>query len=154
MKKITVMDAAHTKRDKDAAEDYVPIGDAAERSGCGIETIRFYEKIGVLPEARRTEGDRRAYNSADIARISFIRRARDLGFSLDEVRSLLALAEGSKDACAKVQAITAHHLAEIAAKIAALNAMQTVLADLAQQCARGEVEACPLIEALSKSHRL
>lgn len=127
----------------------VPIGRAAERSGCGIETIRFYEKIGVVPKARRTEGDRRVYTNAEVARIAFIRRARELGFSLDEVRSLLALAEGHSDACGKVQSIATHHLGEVAAKIATLTAMQTVLSGLVAQCERGGVGECPLIDALS-----
>ncbi|OYV88816.1 MAG: hypothetical protein B7Z57_14470 [Acidiphilium sp. 37-60-79] len=73
----------------------VPIGIVAVRSGCGIETIRFYEKAGVLPRARRAENGRRVYDNRDVARITFIRRARELGFSLSEVRGLLALAEGN-----------------------------------------------------------
>ncbi|MBV1702977.1 MAG: helix-turn-helix domain-containing protein [Hyphomicrobiales bacterium] len=127
----------------------MPIGNAAARSGCAIETIRFYEKMGILPKAHRTMSERRVYNDADIARISFIRRARELGFSLDQVRSLLTLAEGHSGACEKVHPIAAHHLDEIVTKITALNAMRQVLADLVAQCARGNVSACPLIGVLS-----
>ena len=134
----------------DASECWESIGVAAARSGCGIETIRFYEKTGVIPKVRRSGNERRIYNQADIARIAFIRRARELGFSLDEIRSLLALAAGSTDACGKVRSIAAHHLDEVAAKIAALTAMQKVLATLVAQCTSGDMRHCPLIDVLSE----
>ncbi|MDE2343735.1 MAG: helix-turn-helix domain-containing protein [Betaproteobacteria bacterium] len=127
----------------------VPIGIVAGLSGCGIETIRFYEKAGVLPRARRTESGRRVYDDRDIARITFIRRARELGFSLNEVRGLLALAEGNGEACEKVQSVALRHLDEIAAKISDLTTMQAVLNALIARCEQGDDAACPLIAALS-----
>jgi MerR family mercuric resistance operon transcriptional regulator len=135
------------------ADPGVPIGVVAQRSGCGIETIRFYERAGVLPRAMRTESGRRVYDDTDIARITFIRRTRELGFSLDEVRGLLALADGSPDACGQVQSLAQHHLDEIAAKIADLKVMQTVLGALITQCAQGDDIACPLIAALSNDRQ-
>ncbi|HQT65664.1 MAG: hypothetical protein B7Z71_05230 [Acidocella sp. 21-58-7] len=131
----------------------IPIGIVAGRSGCGIETIRFYEKAGVLPRARRSEGGRRVYDDRDVARITFIRRARELGFSLNEVRGLLALAEGNGDACEKVQSITLRHLDDIAAKISDLTTMQAVLNALVTRCAEGDNTACPLIDTLSNDRQ-
>jgi len=135
------------------AKQSVPIGIVSQRSGCSIDTIRFYEKAGVLPQALRTESGRRTYNEGDVARITFIRRARELGFSLDEVRGLLALAEGSGDACEQVQSLAQYHLNEIVTKIADLTTMQTVLGALVTQCAEGNNVACPLIAALSDDRR-
>ncbi|HQT90023.1 MAG TPA: MerR family DNA-binding protein, partial [Acidiphilium sp.] len=89
----------------------------------------------------------------DIARITFIRRTRELGFSLDEVRGLLALADGSPDACGQVQSLAQHHLDEIEAKIADLKVMQTVLGGLITQCAQGDDIVCPLIASLSNDQQ-
>ncbi|MGC9270904.1 MerR family transcriptional regulator [Acidiphilium sp.] len=132
-----------------SADPALPIGAVARRSGCSIETIRFYEKSGVLPRALRTEGGRRVYDRSDVARITFIRRARELGFSLDAVRDLLALADGRRDACEQVQSLAQHHLEEIIGKINDLTRMQTVLGALITRCAQGDDTACPLIAALS-----
>lgn len=126
---------------------HLAIGIVAQKSGCNIETIRFYEKAGVLPQAMRAENGRRVYNNTDISRITFIRRARELGFSLDEVRGLLTLAEGSVDVCDLVQSTAQLHLNDIVSKIADLTIMQTVLGDLISQCEKGDI-TCPLIAAL------
>lgn len=131
----------------------VPIGVVARQSGCGIETIRFYEKAGILPRAQRTESGRRIYDEGDVARITFIRRARELGFSLDDVRGLLRLAEGNEDACEKVQSVAQHHLDEIAVKIADLMTMQTVLGALVVRCEQGDNAICPLITALADNRQ-
>ena len=131
----------------------VSVGTAAERSGCSIETIRFYEKAGVLPRAQRTESGRRIYDERDVARITFIRRAREFGFSLDKVRGLLRLAEGNEDACRKIQLAAQRHLDEIAVKIADLMTMQTVLGALVVRCEEGDNTTCPLITALSDNRQ-
>lgn len=131
----------------------VPIGLVSRRSGCSIDTIRFYEKTGILPQPRRTEAGRRVFDESDIARITFVRRARELGFSLDEVRGLLALAEGTGDSCDQVRSLARHHLDEIATRIADLTTMQTVLDALVAQCAQGTNPTCPLITALSDDRR-
>jgi MerR family mercuric resistance operon transcriptional regulator len=136
-----------------SAKQSVPIGIVSQRSGCSIDTIRFYEKAGVLPQALRTESGRRTYNEEDVARITFIRRARELGFSLDEVRGLLALAEGSGDACEQVQSLAQYHLNEIVTKIADLTTMKAALGALVTQCVQGNNVACPLIAALSDDRR-
>ena len=130
----------------------IPIGALAARTRCNVETIRFYEKIGVLENPARTEGGHRAYGRRHIERLTFIRRARELGFTLDEVRALLRLAEASDVPCAEVKDLAAAHLAEVRIKIADLRAMQTALTALIVQCdVRGDaadLPGCPLIETL------
>ncbi|OYV67466.1 MAG: transcriptional regulator [Acidiphilium sp. 21-66-27] len=100
----------------------MPIGTVARRAGCGIDTIRFYEKIGILQRPRRTESGRRVYGTADIARLTFVCRARELGFSLDEVRSLLSLAERDERRCDDVKQAAIRHRQDVRRKIADLRA--------------------------------
>ena len=130
----------------------IPIGALAARTRCNVETIRFYEKIGVLEKPARTEGGHRAYARAHVERLTFVRRARELGFTLDEVRALLGLAEASDVPCAEVKRLATTHLVEVRTKIADLRAMQKALTALIAQCnARGDADdqlGCPLIETL------
>jgi MerR family mercuric resistance operon transcriptional regulator len=136
----------------DAVGPLIPIGALAARTRCNIETIRFYEKIGVLSKPARTEGGHRAYGPAHVERLTFVRRARELGFTLDEVRALLRLAEASDVPCGEVKDLAAIHLTEVETKIADLRAMQKALTALIAQCdARGDAAdqpGCPLIETL------
>jgi MerR family mercuric resistance operon transcriptional regulator len=128
----------------------IQIGELSRRTGCNIETIRYYERICLLPTPVRSAGRYRVYDSADVRRLAFIRRARELGFTLDEVRTLLALsANDAQGACAEVRELAARHLAEVRAKIVDLRAMERVLADAVRRCAAGELPGCPVIEALS-----
>lgn len=128
----------------------VPIGTVAQRAGCGIDTIRFYEKIGVLQRPRRTESGRRIYGAAEIARLTFICRARELGFSLDEVRGLLSLAERDERRCEDVKQAAIRHRQDVRRKIADLRAVEATLGTLIRQCEAGGPAECPLIEALSQ----
>lgn len=126
------------------------IGELSRRSGCNVETIRYYERIGLLPRPLRNASRYRLYSADDVGRLTFVRRARELGFSLDEVRTLLALsAERNEDACSDVREVAANHLVDVRAKIADLRAMARVLADAVRQCDAGEVPGCPLINTLS-----
>jgi MerR family mercuric resistance operon transcriptional regulator len=128
------------------------IGELSRRTGCNIETIRYYERIGLLPKARREKGGRfRRYDNDDIARLRFIRRARQLGFTLDEVRGLLRLvaAEG-EDVRSEARTLVAAHVADIRAKVADLQAMERVLTEALCECKAGRDTRCPLIEVLSK----
>src|SRR6266404_1794655 len=128
----------------------IQIGELSRRTGCNIETIRYYERIALLRAPVRSAGRYRVYDSADVRRLAFIRRARELGFTLDEVRTLLALsANDAQGACAEVRELAASHLAEVRAKITDLRAMERVLADAVRRCAAGELPGCPVIEALS-----
>jgi MerR family mercuric resistance operon transcriptional regulator len=133
----------------------LPIGELSRRTGVNIETIRYYERIKMLPAPPRTASGRRVYGPTETRAIAFIRRSRELGFTLNEVRTLLGLSVGNgQGACAEVREIAAKHLAEVKAKIADLKAMQGVLADAVRRCDGGETPGCPLIETLSRSSRL
>lgn len=128
------------------------IGRIAAQAGVGIDTIRFYERRGLLPEPSRTESGYRLYPPATISRLHFIRRAKALGFSLDEIATLLALqdAGGPKS---EVKAITRRKLDQVEAKIADLERMRDVLRELDRDCTgAGDVDGCPIIEALSDDH--
>lgn len=129
--------------------DRLTIGDLAKATGTKVETIRYYERIGLLPAPARTAGNYRAYAAGHLGRLSFIRRARDLGFSLDQVRELLALAGQRQRSCEKVDAIAREHLAEVERKIADLAALRRELSDIIGQCRQGTVAECRIIEALA-----
>ena len=134
-----------------SASGDIAIGELSRRTQCNIETIRYYERIGLLPKARREKGGRfRRYDGDDVARLRFIRRSRQLGFTLDEVRALLRLAAGDGEkARAGVRSLAAAHVAEIRAKIADLQAMERVLMQAICECGSGNLPKCPLIEVLS-----
>lgn len=123
------------------------IGELARSTATKVETIRFYEKIGLLAAPARTEGNYRDYGQPHLARLSFVRRARDLGFTLDQVRALLALSERDRS-CGAVDAVAREHLAEIDRKIADLRALRRELDDLIGQCSQGSISTCRIIEAL------
>ena len=126
------------------------IGELSRRTRVNIETIRYYERIEMLPPPPRTASGRRIYGPAETRALAFIRRARELGFTLGEIRALLALSgEGGSESCAEVRELAAAHLAEIRAKIADLTAMERVLADAVERCDAGEAPGCPVLDALS-----
>ena len=128
----------------------IQIGELSRRTGCNIVTIRYYEQIALLPEPARSAGRYRVYDTSAVRRLAFIRRARELGFTLDEVRTLLSLsADDGQDTCANVREVAERPLADVRAKIADLRAMEDVLADAVRRCAAGEVSGCPIIDALS-----
>jgi len=130
----------------------IAIGELSRRTQCNIETIRYYERIGLLLRPRR-EGKFRRYDGDDVSRLKFIRRARQLGFTLDEVRGLLLLsAAGGEHVRAKVRTIAAAHVADIRNKIADLQGMERVLADAICKCEAAKLPKCPLIEVLSADH--
>ena len=124
------------------------IGDLSRRTGCKVETIRYYERIGVMPEPARTPGGHRQYGAGHLRRLAFIRRSRALGFTLDSVRGLLSFVDGSERTCEDVLALTQAHLAETRRKIDDLRKIERVLADMAAECVGGTVPACPIIDAL------
>ncbi|HKF61133.1 MAG TPA: helix-turn-helix domain-containing protein [Dongiaceae bacterium] len=124
------------------------IGALSRRTGVNIETIRFYERIGILAKPPRSAAGHRIYSQAQLMRLGFVRRSRELGFSLDEVRRLLKLVDGGRYTCAEVKTITLDHLAEIRRKIADLRRLERTLAATAGKCRGGKVPECPVIEAL------
>jgi MerR family mercuric resistance operon transcriptional regulator len=122
----------------------------AEAAGVNVETIRFYQRKGLMQEPKRPLGSIRRYGGADFARVRFIKSAQRLGFSLDEVQDLLKLEDGSH--CTEAREQAERKLADVRAKLAELQRIEAVLQDLVQRCcaASGEVR-CPMIEALRET---
>ncbi len=131
----------------------LPIGELSRRTGCNIETIRYYERIGILPSPLR-RGRFRRYAFADVRRLAFIRRARELGFPLDTIRTLLALAAGGGHSCDQARQMAEVQLGEVRVKLRDLERMAIVLSDLVKACEKGDASGCPLLEALSTETRL
>lgn len=125
------------------------IGDLGKATGTKVETIRFYEKTGLLPAPARTAGNYRIYDRDHLNRLSFIRRARDLGFSLDQVKALLSLSDDKNRSCHAVDDIAKAHLAEVERKITDLTSLHTELSRLITQCSCGTIADCRIIESLS-----
>ena len=124
-------------------------GDLARATGCNIETIRYYEKTGLLPDPPRTDAGYRVYSAAHATRLRFILRARELGFSMEDIRCLLGLDDGSAPTCAEVKDRTERHLADVRAKIADLERIEAVLEKTAAQCSGGQVPDCPVLKTLA-----
>jgi MerR family mercuric resistance operon transcriptional regulator len=120
----------------------------ARRTGCNLETVRYYEKVGLLPEPPRTTSGYRSYDTSHERRLRFVLRARELGFSLDEIRELLRLVDERDQQCAEARAIAAAHLDDVRARMTDLRRMERVLKDVVTQCADGTLPECPLIETL------
>lgn len=129
------------------------IGALSKRIGVNIETIRFYERIGILPKPPRTVGGHRIYGHDHSKRLCFVRRSRELGFSLDEVRVLLQLVDGGRYTCAEVKAVTLDHLADVHRKIADLRRLERALAAMAAKCRGGKVPDCPIVDVLYDARR-
>lgn len=125
----------------------LPIGDAARQSGVTIETIRYYEREGVVPPPDRSASGRRLYDAAGIARLRFIKRCRDLGFSLSVTKTLLELSREGDAACSEVKAVAESHRAEVRRKIADLNELEAALGELISGCAVGR-KGCPALRTL------
>lgn len=125
------------------------IGVLAARTGTKVETIRFYERSGLLPAPARTRGNYRAYEPSHLRRLGFIRRARDLGFSLDQVRELVALADDRSSSCVAVDEIARGHRAEVERKIRDLQALRDELDRMLGHCGCNTIAGCRIIETLS-----
>lgn len=127
------------------------IGELARRTGVNVETIRYYERAGIVPAPPRTEGGHRAYDTGFVRRLTFVARARRLGFSLQEIRSLLRLVDANSLTCADVRELTLSHADEIRRKIADLRQLESTLSALADQCHGQRVPECPVLEQLFES---
>ena len=128
---------------------HLTIGRLASATGVNVETIRYYERAGLIAPPARTEGNYRSYREDDVVRLRFIRRTRGLGFSLDQVRALLGIAVQQDRDCGTVDAIATAHLAEVDRKITDLMALRRELADAVASCAGGTVAECPILDAFS-----
>lgn len=125
------------------------IGELGRRTDTRVETIRYYEREGLIAAPDRTAGNYRRYGPAHLARLSFIRRSRDLGFTLDQVRDLLALADDPDRPCREVDAIATGHVAAIDRKIADLQALRDELVRLLADCGRSTIGECRIVDALA-----
>ena len=126
-------------------------GALAREAGVNVETIRYYENIGLMPEPLRTANSYRVYDEADLKRLSFIRRCRELGFSLDEVRGLLGLVDGGDYTCAEVRDLSIVRLGDVRQKIRDLRKMERTLKEMVSQCNGGLVPECPIVDRLYTS---
>lgn len=124
------------------------IGALAKGTGVNLETIRYYERIGLMPAPPRTAGGHRVYGRDHLKRLAFVRRARELGFGLDEIRTLLGLVDGGDRNCAEVREITLRHLAQVRSKIEDLARLERSLADMAARCTGDTMPDCPVIDVL------
>lgn len=132
--------------------EVLTIGRLAVATGTNVETIRFYEKNGILPPPARTEGNYRSYEPTHLNRLSFIRRARDLGFSLEQVKALLDLSDDRSRSCAAVDDLAKVHRDEVERKIRDLEALKAELDRIIDGCSHGTVAECRIIESLSPSY--
>lgn len=124
------------------------IGEAARRSDVNIETIRYYERIGLLPTPHRSAGGHRLFDTAMLKRLCFVRRARRLGFSLEEIGTLLSMVDREDYTCAEVHRLTIEHLAEVRRKLADLGELEKALSAMAADCDRGDVPDCAIVDVL------
>lgn len=124
------------------------IGAFSRRTGVNVETIRYYERIGLLPKPPRTSGHHRVYDPSHVQRLRFIRRSRELGFALDEIRTLLVLAERGEEACAETKDLALRHLADVRGKIASLKRLDRALREMTSACQPGQQSFCPILGAL------
>ena len=153
MKEHSLTSSAHKQHIGPAQERYIGIGELARESGCKPETVRYYERIGLLPSALRNEGNQRRYTHTSIRRLTFIRHARDFGFTIEAVRELLQMADVPTMPCEEVDTLAKRHLAEVEARLARLTALRNELQRMIGQCAGGSIGQCHIIDVLS-DHRL
>jgi MerR family mercuric resistance operon transcriptional regulator len=126
----------------------IAISELSRLTGVNIETIRYYEKIKMLPAPLRAEGGHRVYGAKEMRLFVFIRRGRELGFTLDEIRALLNLGEPGKASCGEVQQIASHHLTYIRSKIDDLVKLEKLLTKTIARCSGGKVPDCPVLDIL------
>jgi Cu(I)-responsive transcriptional regulator len=127
---------------------YYSIGQAAELTAVSAKMIRHYESLGLIPKARRTAGDYRVYSSADLHSLRFIRRARDLGFSIEEISALLGLWRNQRRTSAAVKKLALQHIAELDRKIEELQSMRATIAKLVEHCHGDDRPDCPILDDL------
>jgi MerR family mercuric resistance operon transcriptional regulator len=129
-------------------EEFLTRGALAAQTGCNIETIRYYEQIGIMPSPPRSDGGHRLYGQALARRLNFVCRSRDLGFTLEEIRELLRVVDGGNYTCGEVEALALEHVHDIRRKIADLKKLKLVLETMASRCSGGKIPKCPIIDAL------
>jgi len=137
------------------ASSEMTIGALASRTDCSVPTIRYYEDIGLLPKATRRAGGHRVYDEADLRRLTFIRRCRDFGFPIEQIRELVTLASSTKRDCTEARDFASTHLSEVRKKLEELRALerslQTFVTECTARCAGGPAGDCVIIENLAAS---
>ena len=128
--------------------EHLPIGELSRLSGVNIETIRYYDRVKMLPAPPRTTSGRRVYGAMDLRILVFIRRSRELGFSPDDIRALLRLGAPGRASCAEVEEIAAHHLEDIRAKLRDLKKLEHLLAKTVARCSGNTAPDCPVLDIL------
>jgi len=123
-------------------------GALAKQLGCNLETIRYYENIGIMPEPMRTGSGHRLYGQKEQERLRFILRCRELGFSIEELRRLLSMVDSDGYTCGEVYALTKEYLQSVSDKISDLRKLERTLKSISKECAGGDAPNCPIIEAL------
>lgn len=127
------------------------IGELAQQTGVAIDTVRYYERQGLLPAPARRPSGYRSYQSADVGRLRFVRRAKALGFTLEEIRELLELSGHREDDMGSLKAAAEHKLADVEAKLSELTRIRDGLRTLVEACpGHGALEACPILHALDE----
>jgi MerR family mercuric resistance operon transcriptional regulator len=126
--------------------------DLARVTGCNLETIRYYESVGLMPDPPRTSSGHRRYGTAHVERLSFVMRARDLGFTMDEIRDLLGLVDRGSHTCAEVERMGRHQLDVVRAKSRDLQAIEAILDETIACCTGSETPECPLLDILRQGH--
>ena len=122
--------------------------DVARATGCNLETIRYYETVGIMPDPPRSAKGYRCYDDAHVRRLKFVMRSRDLGFSLEEIRGLLGLVDDRTQTCAQVQTVAESHLQDVQEKIADLKRIERVLSETVARCTGDAAPECAVIDAL------
>lgn len=124
--------------------------DLARLTGCNLETIRYYESVGLMPDPPRTASGHRRYGAPHVERLNFVMRARELGFTMEEIRGLLTLVDRGSHTCAEVERMGRHHLDVVRAKIRDLQAIEAVLAETIARCTGTDTPDCPLLDVLNE----
>ncbi|MGR3632992.1 MAG: MerR family transcriptional regulator [Limimaricola soesokkakensis] len=136
--------------DDHAAASDLKRSDLARLTGCNLETIRYYESVGLMPDPPRTSSGHRRYDTVHVERLNFVKRARDLGFTMEEIRGLLSLVDRGSHTCAEVERMGCHHLGVVRAKIRDLQAIESVLARTIARCTGSDTPECPLLDVLNE----
>lgn len=123
-------------------------GDLARATGCNLETIRYYETVGIMPDPPRSSKGYRTYDDSHVRRLKFVMRSRDLGFSLEEIRGLLGLVDDRSQTCAQVQTVAETHLQDVQEKIVDLKRIKRVLSETVARCTGDAAPECAVIDAL------
>jgi MerR family mercuric resistance operon transcriptional regulator len=123
-------------------------GVLSKRAGCNIETVRYYERVGLMPDPGRSKGGHRLYAEEHVRRLQFIRRCRELGFTVEEIRTLLSLVDRRDYTCAEIRNISIAHVDEVRRKIEDLRRLERTMAAMIKGCDGGAVPECPIIDTL------